>query len=197
MTLIERVYWIDGEIRAGRFPNADAVAERFEVSRRTAFKDRDHLLNRLNAPLIWDRSRSGWTYSDFTWVLPFLALSEAEAATLRRSLLAAQEYLTPADGRIAGQLFARLLPDLARPGSWETGGGAIHLLPTRRYAAKPPGSCRHDSEYKTSRLTGEAERRSLKSPYRAAGCEWALRTCMFCLYHNKAIEGGDHPDGGE
>ncbi len=134
MSLIERIYWIDGEIRARRFPNADAVAARFEVSRRTAYKDRDHLLHRLNAPLVLDRERAGWTYSDFTWMLPFLALSEAEAATLRRSLLAVQEYLDPADAAVAGQLFTRLSPDLSKPPATETLSGAIHLLPH----AQPP-----------------------------------------------------------
>ncbi len=134
MSLIERIYWIDGEIRAGRFPNADAVAAHFEVSRRTAFKDRDYLLHRLHAPLVLHEVRNGWTYSDFTWMLPFLALSESEAATMRRSLLAAQEYLSPADAAVAGQLFARLSPDLSKPLATETLSGAIHLLPQ----AQPP-----------------------------------------------------------
>ena len=134
MSLIERIYWIDGEIRAGRFPNADAVATRFEVSRRTAFKDRDHLLHRLNAPLVMNEERNGWTYSDFTWMLPFLALSESEAATLRRSLLVLEEYLSPADAVVAGQLFNRLSPDLSKAPATETLSGAIHLLPQ----AQPP-----------------------------------------------------------
>lgn len=134
MSLIERIYWIDGAIRAGRFPNAADVAARFEVDKRTAFKDRLHMLHRLNAPLVHNRERSGWTYSDFTWMLPFLALSEPEAATLRRSLLAVQEYLDPADAAVAGQLFTRLAPALGQPPSTETLSGAVHLLP----AAQPP-----------------------------------------------------------
>jgi hypothetical protein len=34
MSLTERLYWIDAEIWAGRYPNAQRVCERFEISHR-------------------------------------------------------------------------------------------------------------------------------------------------------------------
>jgi predicted DNA-binding transcriptional regulator YafY len=129
MSQTERIFWIDAEIRAGRCPDAEAVARRFEVSRRTAFKDRDYLLYRLHAPLVYDRRRRGWTYSDPTYLLPFLALSDTEAAALRRSLLAAEEYLSPADAdavRLVAERLAGYLPEDASGG--ERVRGSIRLL---------------------------------------------------------------------
>lgn len=129
MAQTERIYWIDAEIRAGCFPNAQVVAERFGVSRRTAYADRDYLIHRLNAPLVFDRQRGGWTYTDPTYVLPFLALSEREASALRRSLLVAREYLGPQDAEPLRLIAERLAPYLPASGvsAHERVRGSIHL----------------------------------------------------------------------
>src|SRR5579884_584540 len=112
MSQTERLYWLDAQIRAERYPNADRVAAHFEVSRRTGFADRTYLLDRLGAPLKTDKRKGGWYYTDPTFVLPFLALSEPEAAVLRRSLLAAQEYLGESDTTLLQGLRERLSPFL-------------------------------------------------------------------------------------
>ena len=128
MSQIERLYWLDNQIRSGQFPNADAVGRQFGVSRRTAFADRDHLAVNLGAPVAYDRRRGGWDYTDPTYLLPFLALAEREAATLRRSLLAAREYLAEPDAGPVNALAQRLrpfLPPLAETAA-ESVGGAIH-----------------------------------------------------------------------
>lgn len=129
MSQIERLYWIDRQIRDGHCPNADDVCREFGVSRRTAFDDRRHLTDHLGAPLIHDRRRGGWTYTDPTYLIPFLAFSEREAATLCRSLLAAREYLAPPDVGPVSALAQRLqpfLPPLAGTAA-ESMGGAIRL----------------------------------------------------------------------
>jgi predicted DNA-binding transcriptional regulator YafY len=147
MSQMERVYWIDGEIRAGRFPNAEKVVARFEVSKRLAYSDRAYLLNRLHAPLVPNKEHNGWTYSNFDWMLPFLALSESEAATMRRSLLVLEEYLSPADAAVAGQLFNRLSPDLCKGLTTETLSGAIHLLPRAQPPRQLLADCRQAIRY--------------------------------------------------
>lgn len=127
MSQIERLYWIDSQIRRQHYPNADGVCQQFGVSRRTAYADRRHLTDHLGAPLIHDRRRGGWAYTDPTYLLPFLALTEREAATLRRSLLAAREYLAGPDAAPVSALAQRLqpfLPSLDEPTA-ESVGGAI------------------------------------------------------------------------
>lgn len=131
MSQTERLYWIDAQIRGERYPNARAVCDKFEVSRRTAYADRDHLIQSLGAPLVLDRRRGGWAYTDLTFVLPFLALTEREAATLRRSLLAAQSSLAPAEAEPVLRLAQRLgpyIPPLDGPAP-ESVAGAIPLAP--------------------------------------------------------------------
>ena len=58
-----RLYWIDAEIRACRYPNAHKVAAHFEVTPRTAFADFRHLRDDLHAP-VRTRRGQGWYYSD-------------------------------------------------------------------------------------------------------------------------------------
>lgn len=129
MSQIERLYWIDRQIRDGHHPDADDVCQQFGVSRRTAYADRRHLTDHLGAPIVNDRRRGGWTYTDSTYMLPFLALSERESDTLRRSLLAAREYLAPPDAGPVSALAQRLqpfLPPLTGTAA-ESMGGAIRL----------------------------------------------------------------------
>ena len=129
MSQTKRLYWIDAEIRGRRYPNATRVSEKFGVSERTAFDDRNYLLNDLNAPLATDRRRGGWYYTDTTYLLPFLALSEREANALRRSLLAAQEYLSPQDAepmRLLAERLSAFTPTAESPAN-ERVRGSIHL----------------------------------------------------------------------
>jgi predicted DNA-binding transcriptional regulator YafY len=60
----KRLYWIDAEIHAGRYPNPALLAERFGIFIRTAYSDRDALREDLHAPLVFDRAHGGWTYID-------------------------------------------------------------------------------------------------------------------------------------
>lgn len=66
---LERIFEIDRRIRAGLYPNADTLAGDLEVSRRVIYNDRAFLLDRLGAPIAYDRERRGWHYTDKTWVL--------------------------------------------------------------------------------------------------------------------------------
>lgn len=75
---LERVFTIDRKIRDSEFPNADSLSAEFEVSRRVIFHDRKFLLERLGAPLQFNRARGGWYYSEPTWVLPTAMVTQGE-----------------------------------------------------------------------------------------------------------------------
>ncbi|MGC8879779.1 MAG: helix-turn-helix transcriptional regulator, partial [Anaerolineae bacterium] len=77
-TRLERIIHIDQEIRAGRYPSAATLAQRFEVSKRTIYADRTFMIDRLGAPIIYDSEHGGWTYADETWILPSIIVSEGE-----------------------------------------------------------------------------------------------------------------------
>ena len=78
-TKMERIYWIDKQIRAKRYPNARKVQERFELgSTRIVYEDRKFMINRLHAPIKYSRSRDGWYYTDATYFLPEIMLTREE-----------------------------------------------------------------------------------------------------------------------
>ena len=192
MSQIERLYWIDNQIRSRSFPNADRVCRQFGVSRRTAYADRDHLILNLGAPVIYDRRGGGWAYTDPTYLLPFLALTEREAATLRRSLLAAHEYLAPPDAGPVTALALRLqpfLPPLAETAE-ESMGGAIQADVTVSASPALLDDCRRGiGERRPLRLLYYSAHRDAINervvrpyhlhhwrgePYLIAWCEWRL-----------------------
>lgn len=105
---LERYYWLDAQIRMGRYPNASTLAERFEISRKAAHSTIQRLQNNLRAPLEYDPARKGYGYSDTAFRLPPLWLQEPTAS----ALLVAQDLLSrlladspdPEDARTAERL---------------------------------------------------------------------------------------------
>lgn len=78
-TKLERIYWIDEQIRANKYPNAHIVQAHFELrSTRIAYEDRKFMINRLGAPIKRDRTRAGWYYTDSTYFLPAIMLTSEE-----------------------------------------------------------------------------------------------------------------------
>jgi predicted DNA-binding transcriptional regulator YafY len=78
-TKLERIIWIDREIRAGRYPNAHKVQEHFELrSTRVVYDDRKFMMVRLGASIGYSRIRGGWYYTDPNYILPAIMLTREE-----------------------------------------------------------------------------------------------------------------------
>lgn len=90
---LERIMEIDRRIRNGEYPNADRLAELLEVSRRVVFNDRDFMINRMGAPIAYDRNRMGWYYTDRTWPLPGMIVTEGELLAFFLSVEISKRYL--------------------------------------------------------------------------------------------------------
>lgn len=90
---LERIMEIDRSIRAGEYPNADRLAEFLEVSRRVIFNDREFMINRLGAPMEFDRAKGGWYYTDQTWVLPGMIVTEGELMAFFLSVEISKRFL--------------------------------------------------------------------------------------------------------
>ena len=50
--ILERFLWFQNEIKNGKYPNTKTLAEKFEITRKTAQRDIDFMRDRLNAPLV-------------------------------------------------------------------------------------------------------------------------------------------------
>jgi len=96
--IYERFVWFDDRVRAKKYPNATALAEKFELSTKTAQRDIDFMRDRLLCPLDYDSSQKGYYYDDETFSLPMIYLSSEELS----SLLIARKMLRDISGGFIG-----------------------------------------------------------------------------------------------
>ncbi|HSW62011.1 MAG TPA: WYL domain-containing protein [Dissulfurispiraceae bacterium] len=96
---LRRFRWVEHQAKRGRYPNARRLAEEFEISEKTARRNIIYMRDQLNAPLVFDRARNGYYYSDHTFSLSEVHLSAHDLA----SLLLARDLLK----NIAGQTIAQ------------------------------------------------------------------------------------------
>ena len=73
-----RLLFIDARIRSGRYPNCPALAAEWEVSAKTIQRDIDYLRDELDAPIEYDRQRNGYTYTENSYRLPTVPISESD-----------------------------------------------------------------------------------------------------------------------
>lgn len=85
----ERYYWFDNQIKDGFFPNATKLAEQFECDKKTAQRAIDFIRDRLHAPLKYDPVKRGYLYTDNSFELPSLQVSQEEllAILLAKNIL--------------------------------------------------------------------------------------------------------------
>lgn len=119
---LERFVWFDHEVRKERYPNATRLGEHFEISLKTAQRSIDHFRDRLLAPLEYETSKKGYYYTDPTFQLPVIKISEEEllALLISRKLITEASAGSLADelGRVSkrlGSLLSANLPGKARP----------------------------------------------------------------------------------
>jgi predicted DNA-binding transcriptional regulator YafY len=119
---LERFVWFDHEARKERFPNANSLGVHFEIAPKTAQRSIDHFRDRLLAPLEYDKSRKGYFYTDPTFQLPVIRISEEEllALLISRKLIteASAGFLADELGSVSarlGSLLSANLPGRARP----------------------------------------------------------------------------------
>jgi len=72
----ERFLWFHSRVKARTFPNARTLADEFELSCRTAQRDIEFMRDRLRAPLAYFSERKGYAYTDWSFELPGLLLTE-------------------------------------------------------------------------------------------------------------------------
>lgn len=163
MSQWERIVWIDSQIRQGKYPNADKVAEVFEVSRRQAFLDRAFMEERLGAPIAYSRQHRGWYYTDDAYSLPAILLRKNELLSLFLVKELASKYLGPEFAEQIASALHRIegyLPDSA---SMDVDG----LINAVVFAGAQGGNV--DLELLTSLQRAVARRRKVRIVYYTAG----------------------------
>lgn len=90
---LDRLIQMDARIRSGSYPTIATFRAQFEVSERTVHADLTFLRERLNAPLVYDRTRKGYCYTDPNWVLPSYLATQGELLAFFLSVELARHYL--------------------------------------------------------------------------------------------------------
>jgi predicted DNA-binding transcriptional regulator YafY len=109
LTHLERVFWIDREIRADRYPNASTIARHFEVSPKTAQRTLDFMRDRLRLPLDYSHEHRGWYYTEPAYALPAIELTEGDLVAILLAEKLARQYRGTAIGQQVEQAFAKVL----------------------------------------------------------------------------------------
>ena len=107
MSNLHRIQWIDSQIRANRYPNCTGIAEKYCISKRQASRDIEYMRDSLNAPLEYSPERYGYYYTDGTFVLPGVMVTETEKQALT---YLAEQYRESKSGIASGlaELFSKL-----------------------------------------------------------------------------------------
>lgn len=87
-----RIIEIDKIIRSGKYPNATTLRKHFEVSRATIMRDLDFLRDRYQAPLEYDYQKNGFYYTDPTFFIQSVMLSEGELFTVATIMPLLDQY---------------------------------------------------------------------------------------------------------
>lgn len=168
-----RLLKIDEMIRAKRFPTVRSLAKEFEVSKRTVERDIEFLRDRYEAPIEYDHSKCGYIYTQETFFLKSLFLTDEElfsAAVFEKVL---QQYRnTPIEGRLKA-VFAKLtelLPDDVVSVNTMWLGDSLTFIPEPSPEIRP--------EIFDAVFSGVKVRRAIRFRYRSlTQTEAAVRTC--------------------
>jgi predicted DNA-binding transcriptional regulator YafY len=74
----ERYYWFHEQIKCNEHPNSKLLAEKFEISQKTAQRDIEFMRDRIGAPLEYSHADRGYYYTDKGYELPPIWLNENE-----------------------------------------------------------------------------------------------------------------------
>ena len=79
---LRRIMEIDFALRTGGWPNCSTLALELEVDPRTIGRDIEFMRDQLAAPVEFDSVHNGYFYTEPTYCLPYLQLTEGELLSL-------------------------------------------------------------------------------------------------------------------
>ena len=112
---LARILVIDHALRESLWLSARVLGQRLEVSTRTIRRDIDFMRDRLNAPIKFDPRQHGFCYTEQTYRLPFLRLTEGELVALFLAEQLLRQYRGTPYGPDLARAFDKLTCSLTDP----------------------------------------------------------------------------------
>lgn len=109
-----RIIQIDKMLRGGSFVKIDDLVFKFGVNKRTIERDFERLRDDMNAPLEYDKAKNMYHYTDSTFSIPNVVLTEGELFTMATVLPLMEQYKnTPLESSFRDiiEKVSGLLPD--------------------------------------------------------------------------------------
>jgi predicted DNA-binding transcriptional regulator YafY len=112
--MANRILAVDELIREGRYPNANTIARKLEVTQRTIQRDIEYMRDMYMAPIEYDPIKHGYYYSEPNFFIKSVPLSEGELFSIALFDPLLEQYRnTPLEKNLR-QIFAKIvkcLPD--------------------------------------------------------------------------------------
>lgn len=119
---MERVFWIDQQIRASRYPNNNAIAAHFECKTpKTAQRTIDFMRDRLRLPIEYNAEHRGWYYTEPVYALPAIELTEGDLVAILLAEKLSRQYRGTAIGHHVEQAFGKVLSAMTNTVSLDLG----------------------------------------------------------------------------
>ncbi len=109
-----RIIQIDEDIRSGIYPSISYLMEKHGVSKRTILRDIEFLRDRYDAPVEADRTRKGYYYTDSTFAIKNVLLTEGDLFTISTVMPLMEQYKnTPLENQFKHMMgkISELLPE--------------------------------------------------------------------------------------
>jgi len=179
---LERILYIDAQIRNEGFPSKSKFAEHFGISAKTIERDFEYLRDRLEAPLEYSAERRGSYYRDPNYFLPSLVFTEDELFALSFSLETVNGLGKPELSKSLASGFGKLfkfLPDKIKTD--------LDILASRSFFVGSPGT-EIESEVWKGIIKSVLINRKIDILYRSPGHYEFVRHKL-CPYYLLANEG--------
>ncbi len=158
---MERLLDFHQRLKDGRYPNCSSFSADWEVSVKTVQRDIDFLRDRMGAPVEYDSQRRGYYYTDETFMMPALTMSEGELAALLIGSKALEQYRNTPMAKKLETVFQKLAGLLPEP---------ISLRPEQLYCSftfTAPPALPIKNEIWTKTVRGLLQQRMLEIRYRS------------------------------
>ena len=106
---LERIFWLEREIRAERYPNNGRIAEHFGISEKTAQRTIDFMRDRCKLPIAYSAEKRGWYYTEPTWGISAIELTEGDLVAILLTEKLSRQYRGTAIGQQVEQAFSKVL----------------------------------------------------------------------------------------
>ena len=165
---LQRLIFVDRSIRDGmqgtRLANCNSMAAEYEVSYKSIMRDIDYLKYQCDAPIEYDQQRHGYYYTEESYQLPAISISESDLFAIYIARKALQQHRNTPIYRKLLSVFNKIessLPDRItvspawvddrisvfsdhqteiNPQTWDTVAGALHRSQRLLVAYLKPGS---------------------------------------------------------